>query len=193
MFENYKRKRRIGRLCREHARSLGLEKEYMIARAHGCPPVDALQEWDLLTDDILMKIKAEYNQLIDIELPPPHGNKCFIVNIEGVGLTLRISERTAAAAPPPKRTPSTFRSFIIDKTRADSIAERLHALIDGTRPKTCALAVIAAIEAGIVTQPTYRALHDEFPEIGPRTNYAYYLSRPENYRGDIDSLKKFLQ
>ena len=71
MFEWFRRKRRIATLCKEHARSRGFIKEYMIAREHGCSPIEALEEWDLLTNDILMKIKAEYNSLIDIELPPP--------------------------------------------------------------------------------------------------------------------------
>ena len=34
-------------------------------------PIEALEEWDLLNDEIIMKIQAEYNSLIDIELPPP--------------------------------------------------------------------------------------------------------------------------
>lgn len=71
MFEWFRRKRRIARLCREHARQHGFLKEYMFARAKFCSPIEALEEWDLLTNDILMKIKAEYNSLIDIELPPP--------------------------------------------------------------------------------------------------------------------------
>ena len=124
---------------------------------------------------------------------PPRREGCFIINIEGVGLTLRISERKATAAPPPKRRPSTFSQFIIDKSRADSTIKRLHGLIDGTRPKTCALAIIAAVEQGILMRPTHAALHEEFPEIGPRTNYAYYLSRPENYRDEINAFKAHLQ
>ena len=34
-------------------------------------PIEALEEWDLFDNEINMKIKAEYNQLIDIELPHP--------------------------------------------------------------------------------------------------------------------------
>lgn len=71
MFRWIKRKIRIAKLCKEHARRMGYLREYRIARAHGCSPVEALEEWDLLTNDILMKIQAEYNSLIDIELPPP--------------------------------------------------------------------------------------------------------------------------
>ena len=115
------------------------------------------------------------------------------MNIEGAGLTLRIRERPADTAPPPKRQTSSFQQFIIDQSRAEEITQRLHGMIDGRRPQTCAVAIIAAIEAGLLTRPTYKALHEEFPEIGPRSNYAYYLSRIENYREAIDVYKAHLR
>ena len=71
MFQWFLRKRRISRLCQEYARQHGMLREYRIARANGCSPEEALEEWDLLTNEIMMKIQAERNQLIDIELPPP--------------------------------------------------------------------------------------------------------------------------
>lgn len=39
-------------------------------------------------------------------------------------------------------------------------------------------------------QPTYKALFSEFPEIGDRKNYEYYLQRKNNYSDDIDSIAK---
>ena len=68
---NFLRKRRIRKLCREHARAHGLEREYCMAYNFCGDPIEALEEWDLFDNEIQMKIKAEYNQLIDIELPPP--------------------------------------------------------------------------------------------------------------------------
>lgn len=67
--------------------------------------------------------------------------------------------------------------------------EKLHRLIDGKPPKTCALTILAAISAGLLTQPTFSALRDEFPEIGCRKNYCYYLDREANYRQDIEAIK----
>lgn len=62
---------------------------------------------------------------------------------------------------------------------------RLHSLIDGKPPKTCALTILAAIEAARLTKPTYSALKQEFPEIGDRKNYSYYLERAGNYKAEI--------
>ncbi|MBQ6192195.1 MAG: hypothetical protein IJK51_07850 [Bacteroidaceae bacterium] len=112
------------------------------------------------------------------------------MNIEGAGLTLRIRERPAAAEQQPKRPPSSFQEFFIDQSQADALLARLHSMIDGMRPKVCALTIIAAIEAGVLRKPTYGALKSEFPEIGLRSNYDYYLSRSENYRSDIDGIKR---
>lgn len=63
--------RRLKRLCREHARTYNLEHEFDLACGLLGNPIEALREWDLLNEDIIMKIQAEYNSLIDIELPPP--------------------------------------------------------------------------------------------------------------------------
>lgn len=73
VFNRIKRKRRIYRLCLEHARQYSMEREFRMACGLFGNPLDALEEWDLLNNEIKMKIKAEYNQLIDIELPPHWG------------------------------------------------------------------------------------------------------------------------
>ena len=52
-----------------------MEKEFRQACGFFGNPLDALEEWDLLNDEIQMKIEAEYNSLIDIELPPPQRSK----------------------------------------------------------------------------------------------------------------------
>ena len=62
---------RLKRLCRNHAKSLGFAYEFDMACGLFGDPIEALIEWDLLNNDIIMKIQAEYNSLIDIELPPP--------------------------------------------------------------------------------------------------------------------------
>ena len=60
---------------------------------------------------------------------------------------------------------------------------------DGKNAKTCALAIIAAEKAGIITHPSYAALRDEFPEISRRNNYDYFFSRPDNYEKDVESIR----
>lgn len=190
MFQWFGRKRRIDNLCREHARAHGLLREYELARANGCPPEQALEEWDMLTPDVMMKIQAEYNQTIDIELPPPHEGDCTVICIESIGVTIRIRERAADA--PPRKTATAFPKFIIDTQHAPNVLSKLHAIIDGKAPKQCALAILAAIEAGLLTQPTFAALRSEFPEIGTRPNYAYYLARAANYASEIAAIRKNL-
>ncbi len=44
----------------------------------------------------------------------------------------------------------------------------------------------------MLTQPTFAALRGEFPEIGVRTNYTYYLERAKNYGSDIAAIVKNL-
>lgn len=107
--------------------------------------------------------------------------------VEAIGLTINIRERVAAAAPP-RRNPRDFYTFVVDPATADAMLTRLHSFIDGKPPKQCALTILAAMQKGLLTQPTYKSLHDEFPEIGARTNYAYYLQRAQNYSADIAAI-----
>ena len=88
------------------------------------------------------------------------------------------------------KAPSPFTDFIIDTPRSEAVLKRLHEIIDGKRPKVCALTIIAAVQNGILMQPTYRALSTDFPEIRDRSNYEYYLGRKNNYSDDIDSIAK---
>ena len=85
---------------------------------------------------------------------------------------------------------SPFTEFIIDTPRSEAVLKRLHEIIDGKRPKVCALTILAAVQNGILMQPTYKALFSEFPEIGDRKNYEYYLQRKNNYSDDINSIAK---
>ena len=96
-----------------------------------------------------------------------------------------------SATPSPARkgkTQTTFAQFIIDTPTRDATLARLHELIDGKTPKLCALTILAACQNGILTQPSYQALASEFPEIGDRKNWSYYLSRTDNYTADIKSI-----
>lgn len=88
------------------------------------------------------------------------------------------------------KAPSPFTDFIIDTPRSEAVLKRLHEIIDGKRPKVCALTILAAVQSGILMQPTYKALFSEFPEIGDRKNYEYYLQRKNNYSDDINSIAK---
>ena len=88
------------------------------------------------------------------------------------------------------KAPCPFTDFIIDTPKSEAVLKRLHEIIDGKKPKRCALTIIAAVQSGILMQPTYKALFSEFPEIGDRKNYEYYLQRKNNYSDDINSIAK---
>ena len=90
----------------------------------------------------------------------------------------------------PSESPVMIFLIIVHTPRSEAVLKRLHEIIDGKRPKVCALTIIAAMQNGILMQPTYRALSTEFPEIGDRSNYEYYLGRKNNYSDDIDSIAK---
>ena len=71
MFSFFGRRRRIFRICLEQAKRHNLKKEFLLSCAFFHSPEAALEDWDLMDNETAMKIRAEYNQLIDIELPPP--------------------------------------------------------------------------------------------------------------------------
>lgn len=51
LFNFLFRWRRHNKIAREIAEKRGMLKEYEIARGHGCSPIEALEEWDLITPD----------------------------------------------------------------------------------------------------------------------------------------------
>jgi len=40
--------------------------------------------------------------------------------------------------------------------------------------------------------PTYASVRQEFPNIGSRPNFTYYVSRQQNYTAEMDSVAKAL-
>ena len=91
---------------------------------------------------------------------------------------------------PKRRVQSTFTQFINDSTQIKNVLRRLHELIDGKKPKQCAMTIFAAQQKGLITQPSYKALYEEFPEIGDRKNFSYYVLRKINYIEDINSIER---
>ena len=133
----------------------------------------------------------EYGNIKDMEEALNTDNWICLLTIAAV--LQEYDEQHSQPAKKPARkpkAPSPFTEFIIDTPKSEAILKRLHEIIDGKKPKVCALTIIAAVQKGILMQPTYRALSTEFPEIGDRSNYEYYLERKNNYPDDIDSIAK---
>ncbi|MBP5360125.1 MAG: hypothetical protein J6129_01405 [Bacteroidaceae bacterium] len=72
-------------------------------------------------------------------------------------------------------------------------ADKLHALIDGKQGKQVALAIYCAAQLGLITQTDYRAVCEEFGDIGSRQNYYKYISNPQRFTElEIEATKNFL-
>ena len=145
-----------------------------------------------------MEAKGEEREAKNVVNHFEAGSNCQVFNgpITGCVFAMPGSNVTQAASEKlgseglRHRPESTFAQFIIDPTQEEFVLKRLHELIDGKPPKNCALTIFAARQKGLLTQPSFQALSREFPEIGDRKNYTYYLSRKENYADDINSIEK---
>ena len=108
-------------------------------------------------------------------------------------MTLRISERAAESHNPlPPRAPASFADFIIKREETGRTITFLHKIIDGKPPKQAVLAILAAARQGVISMPTYASVRREFPNIGSRPNFTYYVSRQLNYTAEMDSVAKAL-
>lgn len=75
-----------------------------------------------------------------------------------------------------------FRSVLTgtDKVLKEWRLQRLHKVVDGKKGKEVARLVLAAIESGWISRPTYTQMKEEFGEIGSKTGYNKYLE-PKKY------------
>ena len=51
-FTYWRRRREQDRIASEHARRYGMLSEYRMARRAGLSPIEALEDWDLLTPQL---------------------------------------------------------------------------------------------------------------------------------------------
>lgn len=156
-----------------------------------------VNRYDHLSKGVSVPVQLFYN---GISPKPINEEECYNtdnwISILTVAAVLQEYDELHAQTvkKPVKKTKasSPFTEFIIDTPKCKAVLKRLHEIIDGKQPKTCALTILAAIQKGILIQPTYKALSIEFPEIGERKNYQYYLQRKDNYPDDINSIAKGL-
>ena len=88
----------------------------------------------------------------------------------------------------PTAQPSTASTLQKETT------DKLHALIDGKQGKQVALAIYCAAQLGLITQTDYRAVCEEFGDIGSRQNYYKYFSNPQRFTElEIEATKNFLK
>ena len=87
------------------------------------------------------------------------------------------------------RQSKTFRDCLqnVDKLQT------LHDVMNGKKGKEVALIMKVAIQIGWITKPTFKAVEDEFGNIGNRSNYNKYINENNRSTNDeIDGMKQAL-
>ena len=70
--------------------------------------------------------------------------------------------------------------------------QRLHAVMKGKKGKEAALTIKVAIQIGWITKPTFKAVENEFGDIGNRSNYNKYINEDRFTNDEIDGMKNTL-
>lgn len=83
------------------------------------------------------------------------------------------------------RPTKEFKECIVNDNDGDRLAI-LHKAMSGKKGKDAALIIQTAIEYGWISTPTYKAVVNEFGDIGSEQNYSKYVV----YRGYTDAEKK---
>ena len=68
----------------------------------------------------------------------------------------------------------------------------LHSVMNGKTGKEAALAMKVAIQIGWITKPTFKAVTDEFGDIGNRSNYNKYINGDRFTKDEIEGMKNAL-
>ena len=71
--------------------------------------------------------------------------------------------------------------------------QNLHDVMSGKGGKEVALVIKVAIQIGWITKPTYKAVADEFGDIGNRSNYNKYINGDKFTSDEIVGIKAKLQ
>lgn len=87
------------------------------------------------------------------------------------------------------RQSKTFK----DCLRQNGKLQTLHAIMNGKKGKEAALVMKVAVQIGWITKPTFKAVQDEFGDIGNRSNYNKYINENSRFTNDeIDGMKQTL-
>ena len=92
-----------------------------------------------------------------------------------------------------KSEPKDFASFIKHKESIDKILELLHSWIDDSDKVKALVYLKAAIDANVITRPTYDAAKAEFPgRSGSKSLYYVYTGEPLAFtdQDDLEALEQ---
>lgn len=74
----------------------------------------------------------------------------------------------------------------------DDKLQTLHTFMNGKKGKEAALVMRVAVQIGWITKPTFKAVTDEFGDIGNRSNYNKYISENKFTRDEIEGMRNAL-
>lgn len=86
-------------------------------------------------------------------------------------------ERKSPADDKHKYKNISFRAYLVDESKSESVIPLLHNHFDGMSGKPLALRVECAVEAGLITKPTFTALKKEFKISGTSQAFSQYFQK----------------
>lgn len=87
------------------------------------------------------------------------------------------------------RQSKTFKDCLQQNDKLNT----LHTIMDGKKGKEAALVMKVAVQIGWITKPTFKAVEDEFGDIGNRSNYNKYINENNRFTDDeIEGMKQAL-
>ncbi|MGM9804790.1 MAG: hypothetical protein ACI308_11520 [Muribaculaceae bacterium] len=79
------------------------------------------------------------------------------------------------------------------KDEKERTLQRLHEIIDGRQGKEVALYIIAAVQCGLITKPTYKTVSKEFGNIGSQQNFDKYMNGNAFTKDELEGAESSLQ
>ena len=90
------------------------------------------------------------------------------------------------------RPKETFSDKMEDEEKKSRL-EKIHKAMKGRIGKDAALIILACIELGWITKPTYTQVKNEFGEIGAKSGFNNYLKASRFTKEEIDGAKESLK
>lgn len=92
------------------------------------------------------------------------------------------------------RKPKPFTDCLLEPDKQQHL-KHLHKLFDGRKVgKDAVLIILASIELGWITKPTFSQVQNEFGNVGNKSGYNKYMSLPNAFtQQDLEGMKAALQ
>jgi len=126
------------------------------------------------------KDEAIYKKVIDILVSNQKTvEEVFRQEANNEDLSAKGFSTLIALGQPPKRGRQSgdFITYINgDQEQKEKVLSRLHELIDDKKGKGVALVIFTAIKMGLMVEPTFRSIKEEFKNVGTSSGYNKYMN-----------------